>query len=313
MATNITGVSLEQPLTDPAIDVDASFNMGGAIIKAGGGGWAESGDMYFEWDQGTATWITIGSTGGLSTADTNPITGLQTVVEQVISVTGNSTGTYNVRIKLIEDDANTHYSVVTTEVTVTGASQHEKSLNDTIGLSDNFAKVSAFNMSPSDTISITDSEMKSYGVNKADTIEVADSEIKNYGMSMSDIIRLADVFAKVSAFTISPSDTIELTDSEAKDYRIVKTDTISLIDSIVKSISKIQDDSISLTDLLVKGFGVTKADSIELVDSIAKEFSITKSDTISLNDIREDDWGGSSGVVKFIIEQLGLDPIQTIY
>ena len=53
MATNITGVTMTQPLSDPNIQTGGSFTMGGQISTAGGGGWAESGDMYFEWDQGT--------------------------------------------------------------------------------------------------------------------------------------------------------------------------------------------------------------------------------------------------------------------
>ena len=68
MATNITGVTMTQPTVDPDIDANGSFTMGGQIITSGGGGWAESGDMYFEWDQGTATWATLGSTGDLNVA-----------------------------------------------------------------------------------------------------------------------------------------------------------------------------------------------------------------------------------------------------
>ena len=120
MATNITGVGITKPTEDPAMQVDGSFEMGGQIATAGGGGWGESGDMYFQWDQGTATWIDIGESGGLYTEDTNPITGLQTTDEQTITVYGGSAGTFNVRIKLIEDDLTEHLSS-SVEVTVNPA------------------------------------------------------------------------------------------------------------------------------------------------------------------------------------------------
>ena len=120
MATNITGVSITKPTEDPDMQVDGSFEMGSQIATAGGGGWNESGDMYFQWDQGTATWVDIGESGGLYTEDTNPITGLQTTTEQTITVYGGSAGTFNVRIKLIEDDLTEHLSS-SVEVTVNSA------------------------------------------------------------------------------------------------------------------------------------------------------------------------------------------------
>ena len=120
MATNITGVSITKPTEDPDIQVTDSFQMDGQITTAGGGGWGESGDMYFQWDQGTATWIDIGESGGLYTEDTNPINGLQTEDEQAITVCSGFEGTFNVRIKLIEDDSTEHLSS-SVEVTVNEA------------------------------------------------------------------------------------------------------------------------------------------------------------------------------------------------
>lgn len=77
MATNIIGVTITRPLADPAIEPSGTFIIGGAITKSGGGAWAESGDMYAEWDQGTGSWATMGSSGALNVAAaTNPITGL---------------------------------------------------------------------------------------------------------------------------------------------------------------------------------------------------------------------------------------------
>ena len=78
MATRITGVNITQPLIDPQIAANDNFILGGRITKAGAGSWSESGDMHFQWDQGTDTWTNLGSTGALNVAvQTNPVTGLQ--------------------------------------------------------------------------------------------------------------------------------------------------------------------------------------------------------------------------------------------
>jgi hypothetical protein len=113
MATNINGVTMPTPSATVNENAGDSFTMGGVISTVGGGAWAESGDMYFEWDQGTGTWVTIGSTGYLQTADTNPILLLQTAVEQQVTIDSDVDGpadAYQIRVKLIEDDLTTHYS-----------------------------------------------------------------------------------------------------------------------------------------------------------------------------------------------------------
>ena len=88
MATNIIGVTMPTPGISP----NGNFTMGGVISVSGGGGWNESGDMYFEWDQGTATWVSLASTGALNiAAQTNPVLGLQTETEQQITVYNDGT------------------------------------------------------------------------------------------------------------------------------------------------------------------------------------------------------------------------------
>jgi hypothetical protein len=126
MATNIVGVTMTQPLSDPNIQTGGSFTMGGQITVAGGGGWAESGDMYFEWDQGTGSWATIGTSGGLYHSATNPLLGLQTAVEQTITIYSDTADTYQVRVKLIEDDL-TEYTTTAQTVTVSAPSNAEAS------------------------------------------------------------------------------------------------------------------------------------------------------------------------------------------
>jgi len=123
MSTNITGVTMPRPTVDPNIAAGGSFEMGGQITAAGGGGWAESGDMYFEWDQGIGSWATIGGSGDLYTEDTNPILGLQTATEQIITVKNDGTaGGFQVRVKLIEDDL-TEWTTAAVNVTVAQAGE----------------------------------------------------------------------------------------------------------------------------------------------------------------------------------------------
>jgi len=124
MATNITGVTMPRPTVDPEIAAGGNFQMGGQISVAGGGGWAESGDMYFEWDQGIGSWVTIGGSGDLYTEDTNPILGLQTATEQIITAKNDgTTGSFQVRVKLIEDDL-TEWTTAAVDVVIAGATTY---------------------------------------------------------------------------------------------------------------------------------------------------------------------------------------------
>ena len=129
MATSIIGVTMPTPAATVNENAGDSFTMGGVISTQGGGGWNESGDMYFEWDQGTGSWTKILATGYLSTQDTNPILTLQTVTEQQVTIDSDAAGptdSYQIRVKLIEDDATEHTSgEQTVNVTPAGNYNHK--------------------------------------------------------------------------------------------------------------------------------------------------------------------------------------------
>ena len=133
MSTNITGVTMTQPTQSVNVNPGGSFTMGGQIVKSGGGGWAESGDMYFEWDQGSGSWQTIPSSGNVSTQNTNPKLGLQTDVEQTITVDVGeaASGNFNVRVKLIEDDL-TEYTTSSIQVNINSSSSYKPKVITTI-------------------------------------------------------------------------------------------------------------------------------------------------------------------------------------
>ena len=121
MSTNITGLAADRPLVDPAIAVDEDFLLGGHLVTSGGGSWNESAEIYFEWDQGTATWVSLSSTGALNiAAQGNPTAVLQDANEHQVTVYSDGTaGSFQVRLKAIEDDT-TEYTTTAVDVTVTG-------------------------------------------------------------------------------------------------------------------------------------------------------------------------------------------------
>ena len=106
----ITGVTMTQPNTNISISTYSSFTMSGSMQT--GGGKSETGDMYFEWDQGTGTWTTITGSGALYTNDTNPKTGLpgDSTVYSITVTSDGTTGSYNVRVKVIDSSSSTYTS-----------------------------------------------------------------------------------------------------------------------------------------------------------------------------------------------------------
>jgi hypothetical protein len=101
MAT-VSSVALTQPASDPNINEGGTFTHGGQITKALHGGLDYN--MHWQWDQGTGTWTDITGSGGLSTADTNPQNNLGDEAEHTITVTGNTAGSYEVRIRTVDNN-----------------------------------------------------------------------------------------------------------------------------------------------------------------------------------------------------------------
>ena len=121
MAKTVASVNLTQPVGDPAITEGQTFVQGGQAVQ-GGSGQPPSYDMHFQWDQGTANWIDIAGAGDLNTADTNPIVNIVTYDEQTITVTGDTIGTYNVRVQTVDHrDGDALDTSGTQEVTVSEA------------------------------------------------------------------------------------------------------------------------------------------------------------------------------------------------
>tara|TARA_R110000772_G_scaffold83288_8_gene176135 strand:+ start:378 stop:767 length:390 start_codon:yes stop_codon:yes gene_type:complete len=101
MATVAT-VTLDLPSSDPNIDVGQTFAMQGDVADALHGGMDY--DMKWQYDQGTATWIDIPSSGSELSVPANPILNHGTKGVTSKTVTGEGAGTYDVRIQTIDNN-----------------------------------------------------------------------------------------------------------------------------------------------------------------------------------------------------------------
>jgi hypothetical protein len=117
-AQRLGTVTMTAPLSDPDIAAGQTFDMSCYWTKIYSGSSYPSVTLYFEYDQGTGTWVTIpASGGGLTTSGTNPKTSTTDGVTYTITVTGSTAGVYNVRCKAV-DAYGTKYSPEQTVVTV---------------------------------------------------------------------------------------------------------------------------------------------------------------------------------------------------
>lgn len=98
MAQNLSTLTITDPTVDPNIAESGTFTFEVTPTFNGGGG-INSYDLDFQYDQGTGSWTTIpASSGGLTTSNTNPITGLAVNTPSSITVTGVTTDTYSIRV-----------------------------------------------------------------------------------------------------------------------------------------------------------------------------------------------------------------------
>jgi hypothetical protein len=98
VARNLSSLTVSQPATDPNIAETGTFTFEITPGFAGGGG-VTAYDLDFQYDQGTSTWVTIpASSGGMTTADTNPIASTTSLDPTSITVTGITADVYSIRV-----------------------------------------------------------------------------------------------------------------------------------------------------------------------------------------------------------------------
>jgi len=104
MAKTVVSVALDNPASDPNIDVGQSFSMDGTATLTGNH--SANYDAHHQWDQGTGTWVDIDttSTKGLYHAGTNPETGITGTAISTLTIYGGAGGSYNVRIRTVDHE-----------------------------------------------------------------------------------------------------------------------------------------------------------------------------------------------------------------
>jgi len=196
---------------------------------------------------------------------------------------------------------------------VTGGEELEKSLSDTINLSDGY--IASFGLPESDSISLSDEIAKNAGLPEADTISLSDGIAKAPGLSKSDIISLSDNVSRVVAFLRTLNDSISLSDGLVKNFGTTKTDTISLSDDLVSAVISIilkLNDTITLSDEISKvtSFLRSLSDAVTVSDGISKSVALSKADTIDVSDTRSVGYGlnkeDSISLADLIIKAPGL-------
>jgi hypothetical protein len=83
-----------------------------------------------------------------------------------------------------------------------------------------------------------------------------------YTLSLSDTVTLSDALAK--AYGLSKSDGVTLSDVIVKGFGKSASDSITLSESVVKAFGLSKSDSIALSEILTKGIGMSISDSMTL-------------------------------------------------
>lgn len=121
-----------------------------------------------------------------------------------------------------------------------------KSLSDSLSLSDSIVK--SVGPVKADSLSLSDTIAKTPGPVKADSLSLSDTIVKSVKPVKADSLSLSDVFSRVVSYIRGLSDALSLSDSISKSSRLSKSDSLSLSDSIIKSIKPVKADTLSLSD-----------------------------------------------------------------
>ena len=98
-AQRLAIVTMTEPSSDPDIVTGQTFNMSCYWTRIYTGSSPPNVNLYFEYDQGTGTWVQIPASGKLNTSDDNPETGTTHDTTYTITVTSSTAGVYSVRCR----------------------------------------------------------------------------------------------------------------------------------------------------------------------------------------------------------------------
>jgi parallel beta-helix repeat protein len=183
---------------------------------------------------------------------------------------------------------------------VAGSGPLTKTLDDTVTLSDSLLRTAY--LAKADTVTLSDVIVRGYGLGKADTLTLSDALAKSFGTAKADTITLSDAILKAAG--LSKSDTITLSDGMTKIPGLSRTDIVTLSDAVAKALSITKADTVTLSDIctavitlllsfgdtvtlsdgMTKIPGLSRTDTVTLSDALTKAVAMVRADTVTLSD-----------------------------
>ena len=121
MARILSSVTLSVPAGNISKAVNETFTMTQQFATTGTGG-TEAVTLYWQYDQGTGTWIDIPTSGSIGlTADAGEEIGASRITDYSRTITCKSAGAFVIRAKAV--GSSTKYSTNTPVVTISGLPQ----------------------------------------------------------------------------------------------------------------------------------------------------------------------------------------------
>ena len=167
-------------------------------------------------------------------------------------------------------------------------------LNIGMVLSDNFSisdtiNTKAIGMSQTDIMSLIDAGFTKVWTivrSKSDSVTITDAEVKEVSIPKSDTVTITDL-GEVKVIAIPKSDSVSITDSgETKEIGVPKGDTFGITDSgEIKTMTLVRSDNVIITDTgEAKAISKPLSDILAIVDTVAKQIGINPSDTVTITD-----------------------------
>lgn len=160
-----------------------------------------------------------------------------------------------------------YIDVIQIRIYYTAGTAYEKTLTDSVSLSEAILKAPSRTLSDSIALSevINKGTVRIFG----DSVSLSEVFSKGVARVFSDAVALAD--AIIRGWEKVFSDTLALTDTISRDMTRTFADAVSLLEVVNKQISLFITDTITIAeDTIIKGVGKTFSETINLVDSITK-------------------------------------------
>ena len=136
-----------------------------------------------------------------------------------------------------------------------------------------------------ETITFTDTDVRSVGLGKSDSTSVADQDpVKTFNLGKSDTPTITESLSKVMVFVRSFEDTPSISDDPAKETGLGKSDSPTVTEDLAKLFSSIQADTTTVSEQALRNVGLGKTDSVSFTDPVEIEVDLIKADSLSFSD-----------------------------